>query len=251
VGEEKLLAPDLDARLREELGMPFLPTVFTLLSKHERYLRGAVDAFLAGPPAAIEEYGLRARRIGSEVAAAIVNTPWQTGTSARPIEALIDAYNQVNPPSLLFTLFLARGPAWTFRVMDPPLPEPPSGHDGDALLADVRACHGGFNIPGFWRELEAGWPDHVASAWALVRSLPASAGFSRARAALSSLAMERTVGATAPTPSQLGCSGAHAADIAKVLAFYAIVIPTMVIEIECLRHALALGAGDVSPGRGR
>lgn len=228
--------------------MPFLPTVFELLADHERYLRGAAEAFLASPPGAIGQYGLQARRIAAEAAAAMVDTGWQAGTSAQPIGALIDGYNQVNPPSLLFTLFLAREPTCSFRVMERPLPPPPGGHDGEALLADVRACHGEFNVPGFWRELEAGWPEHVASAWALVRGMPAVAGFARARTAVSSLAMEWIAGGAAPTPSELDCTAAQAADIARILSFYAIVIPTMVIEIESLRHALALGAGHVSPG---
>lgn len=85
--------------------------------------------------------------------------------------------------------------------MESPLPAPPPGHDAEALLADIRACHGGFNVPGFWRELAA------------------------------------------------GCAPDDAAELAKILSFSAVVIPTMVLEIECLRHALALGAGGGSGGR--
>lgn len=253
-----MLAPELDARLREELGMPFLPTVFTLLADHERYLRAATDAFLGGRFYSVEEGGRAARRIGWDAAALIVDAPVCVGSAARPIRALIEAYNQVNPPSLLFTVFLAPEPTSRFCVMEPPLPPPP-GHDGEALLADIEACHGGFNLPGFWRELAAGWPQHAASAWSLVRRLPAKAGFSRARAAVvslatSSLTTARTSRRVAPTPAEVGCSTAEAAEIARILSFYAIVIPTMIVEIECLRQALTLGtasAGGDSAGQGR
>lgn len=229
--------------------MPFLPTVFTLLADHDRYLRAAVDAFLERPPDGIEDHGLQVRRIASEAAAAMVDTPWQTGTSAQPIRALIDAYNQVNPPSLLFTLFLAREPTCSFRVMESPLPAPPPGHDAEALLADIRACHGGFNVPGFWRELAAGWPEQAASAWELVRRLPERNGFARAREAVRSLALQTIAGGGAPAPAELGCAPDDAVELAKILSSYAVVIPTMVLEIECLRHALALGVSGGSGGR--
>lgn len=234
------LPADLDARLRAELGMPFLPTVFTLLADHPEYLRVVTEAFLAQLSDALDEHTLAVRAIGTEAAATLVPTPWHVGPAAPSIVALTDSYNQVNPPSLLFTLFLSRSPIHPVRVMEPPLPEPPAAPDSGALLADIDACHGSFKIPGFWRELVAMWPRQAGTAWALVRRLPETEGFARAREAVRTLAHEKTPGGQVPAPSDVGCSAAQAEEIATILSFYAVVIPTMVVEIECLRHALAL-----------
>ncbi|MGN6169167.1 MAG: hypothetical protein ACTHQQ_13510 [Solirubrobacteraceae bacterium] len=232
----------LDARLRAELGMPFLPTVFTLLADHPTYLRVAAEAFLAHLPGGLDEHAQAVRSIGAAAAASLVSSPWQVGPAAPTIAALTDFYNQANPPSLLFTLFLLRTPTHALRVMEPRLPDPPAATDSEALLADIDVCHGNFKIPGFWRELVAKWPRPAACAWALVRRLPASKDFICAREAVRSHALEKTPGGSVPPPSAMGCSRAEAEEIANLLSFYAVVIPTMVVEIECLRHALALSA---------
>ena len=145
----------LDARLRAELGMPFLPTVFTLLADHPSYLRAATEAFLACLPDALNEHARVVRSIGFGAAASLVPDPWQVGSSASSIAALLDSYNEVNPPSLLFVLSLSPAPTRGLRVMEPPLPEPPAATDRNALLTDIDVCHGNFRIPGFWHELVA------------------------------------------------------------------------------------------------
>lgn len=237
---------DLDARLRAELGMPFLPTVFTLLAEHPSYLRAATEAFLARPPDALDEHARAVRSIGLRAAASLVPDPWPVGSSVSSIAALLDSYNEVNPPSLVFVLSLSPALTRGLRVMEPPLPEPPAATDSEALLTDIDVCHGNFKIPGFWRELVAGWPQQAARAWTLVRRLPESGDFARAREAVLSLALEKSVGGAVPAPSDVGCSPSQAAEIATILSFYAIVIPTMVLEIECLRYALELAAPSAS-----
>ncbi len=244
---EASVPPDLERRLGEGLGISFLPTVFILLTNHEPYLRAATEAFLARPPDAMQERAEEIRRLGSDAAERLIERPWRLDASARSISALIEAYNKVNPPSLLFTLFLWPRPTSSFRIMELPLPARPRRHDGGALLADIDACHGSFRLPGFWRELATSWPEHAASAWELVRALPRRAGFARACEGVRSLALRTLVGESAPAPATLGCGPGETAAIARILSFYAIVLPTMVIEIECLRHALALDAGGV-PG---
>jgi hypothetical protein len=236
------LPADLDARLRAELGLSFLPTVFTLLADHPSYVRVATEAFLAQLPGALDSHTRAARSIGETAAASLVRSPWQVGASAASIAALLDAYNEVNPPSLLFALSLSRTRTRDFRVMEPPMPRPPTETDGEALLADVDVCHGSFKVPGFWRELAAGWPRLAALAWALVRRLPESEDFARARDAIRLLALQEALKRAVPAPLDVGCSPAEAQEIATILSFYAVVIPTMVVEIECLRHALALAA---------
>jgi hypothetical protein len=222
--------------------MPFLPTVFALLADHPAYLRAATEAFLAQLPDALDEHARSARAIAAAAAPCLVPSPWQVGPAASSIAALIDSYNQVNPSSLSFTLWLSPTQTRRLPVMEPPLPKPPAAGDSEALLADIDICHGNFKVPGFWRELVARWPQHAASGWALVRRLPDNEGFARAREPVRSLALERTPGGAVPAPSDLGCSPTEAEEIARILSFYAVVIPTMVVEIECLRHALALAA---------
>jgi hypothetical protein len=230
--------------------MPFLPTVFTLLGEHPRYLRGVVDAFLAAPPERVEDHARACRRRGAEAAAAIVATPLDFGSAAPPIHALIDRYNQVNPPSLLFTLFLG-GRSSPPPVMAAPLPPAPAAAGPDALLADIRTCHGGFNVPGFWRELSAGWPEHAGAAWALVRGLPADGAFAAAVQAVAAASREALGGRLAPSPLEFGASCTQTRDIWRIAALYASVIPTMLVEIESLRRALlrAMPASESSLAR--
>lgn len=240
----------LNARLRAELGMPFLPTVFTLLADHPAFLRVATEAFLAQLPDALDEHARAVRSVGASAASALALSPWQVGPAAPSIAALIDSYNQVNPPSLLFTLWLSPAPTICSGVMEPPLPEPPAAADSEAQLADIDVCHGSFRVPGFWRELVARWPQQAAYAWALVRRLPENEAFARAREAVRSLALEKTPRGAVPAPTEMGCSPAQADQIARILSFYAVVIPTMLVEIECLRHALVLATapGDRALG---
>jgi hypothetical protein len=254
VTESSAVQADLDVRLRAELGMPFLPTVFTLLADHPTYLRLATESFLAQLPDALDEHARAVRAVGASAAPALALSAWEVGPAAPSIAALIDSYNQVNPPSLLFTLSLSRAPTIGSGVMEPPLPEPPPAADSEALLADIDVCHGGFKVPGFWRELVARWPRQAAFAWKLVRRLPENEGFARAREAVRLLALDKTPRGAVPAPSDMGCSRMEGEHIARILSFYAVVIPTMLVEIECLRHALALAvptAGHAPGARGR
>lgn len=234
-----------DARLRSELGMPFVPTVFALLGRHDRYLVAAMEAFVTPSLDTIEEHARMTRAIGSEAAAALVRTPLRAGSAGQAILELLDRYNEVNPRSLLVTTPLAHGLTLASRVMEQPLPPSSAGGGADSLLADVQACHGAFNVPGLWRELAAGWPEHAGAAWSLVRGLPRSEDFARARDAVLSLARATVAGRTGPRPADVSCAADEALEITQVLAWYQIVIPTMVVEIECLRRAFALGAETV------
>ena len=228
----------LAAELAGELGMPFLPTVFTLLADHESYLQSVLEAFLARLPGGVDEHARATRLIGARAAAALVEVPLPAGSEYQPIMELIDAYNQANPRSLLFTVFVARRASSPWRVMEPPLP---AHAPGDDLLADIKACHGGFMVPGFWRELAERWPGLAARAWSLVAPLAAGGPFAAARDEVHALAREAVVGSAA-TPEELGRTQTEANEIARIVSFYEIVIPTMVIEIECVRRALDLGA---------
>jgi hypothetical protein len=233
----------IDARLREELGMPFVPTVFQLLARHERYLIAATDALLDAAPADVTDHAARARQLGARAAASLVCEPLIAGAATQSIAALLVRYNEANARSLLLTTPMAGSLITTARVMEAPLPAPPSGSGADALLQDVRACHGHFNVPGLWRELAEGWPEPARRGWALVRRLPLAPDFAQGRQAVLELARDAVASRVAPTPREVGCSSQEVGEIEQILAWYQLVIPTMVVEIECLRRALALGVG--------
>ena len=233
----------IDARLRQELGMPFVPTVFRLLAQHERYLIAATDALLDAAPTDVTEHAAGARQLGARAAASLVREPLIAGAATQSIAALLVRYNEANARSLLLTTPMAGTLITPARVMEAPLPAPPSGSGADVLLEDVRACHGHFNVPGLWRELAEGWPEAARRGWALVRRLPLAPEFSQGRQAVLELARGAVAGRAAPTPLEIGCSAQEISEIEQILAWYQLVIPTMVVEIECLRRALELGVG--------
>jgi hypothetical protein len=53
---------------------------------------------------------------------------------------------------------------------------------------------------------------------------------------------EAGAGWTAPTPAVLGVDERGMREIERILGWFKIVIPTMVVEIECLRRAPAGGS---------
>jgi hypothetical protein len=222
--------------------MPFVPTVFTLLGRHQRYLAAALDALFAGPLPDVDTHASRTRRIGQAAAATLVRRPPRAQADAPAILALLERYNEANPRSLLVTTPLARDLARPSGVMESPLPAAPPGGDVDDVLADIRTCHGQFNLPGLWREFAHGWPGLLADAWLLVRALASASEFRSSRDAVLSLALETAAGCVAPSPADVGCDQREVLEINRILAWYQLVIATMIIEIECLRRAF--GAGD-------
>jgi hypothetical protein len=243
VAESQALAHVAD-RLRAELGMPFVPTVFRLLARHGRYLVAATDALLDTAPPGVAEHTARTRRIGARAVAFLVHEPLIAGEATEQIEALLVRYNEANPRSLLLTTPMAGTLITSARVMEPPLPPRPGGSGTDAVLADIRACHGDFNVPGLWRELAEGWPEVVGRGWDLVRRLPLQPEFARARQAVLALARDAMAGKAPPAPFDVGCSAQAVREIEQILGWYQLVIPTMIVEIECLRRALELGAEE-------
>jgi hypothetical protein len=242
----------VEARLRAELGMPFAPTVFQLLARHERYLTAAVDALLAGPLRGreiVEDHAARTREIAARAARSLVGEPLPAGGESGSIAALLERYNDANPRSLLLTTPMAGSLTTSVRVMEAPLPEPPGGSGAAALLGDVRACHGDFNVPGLWRELVAGWPLVAQLGWAIVRPLAGEPELGESRRRVLALAHDTVVGLVAPAPAAVGCGAEEARAIERILAWYQLVIPTMTVEIECLRRALELGSAECTRAR--
>jgi hypothetical protein len=233
----------IDVRLREQLGMPFVPTVFQLLARHGRYLIAAIDALLDTTPAGVEEHTVRIRQIGACAATSLVHESLIAVPATEQIEALLIRYNEANPRSLLLTTPMAGTLITSARVMEPPLPPPPGGSGTAALLEDVRACHGYVNVPGLWRELADGWPQVAVRGWELVRRLPLQPEFAQARLAVLAQARDAAAGKAAPTPAEVGCSAQEVREIEQILGWYQLAIPTMIVEIECLRRGLELGAG--------
>lgn len=227
---------DAYATIRRALGVPFVPTVYRMLARHERVLVAAVAALepllaseRAGP------YSEAARRRGASAARRLPGSALEAGDAQAAVLATLERYNRANPLNLLFSLALRpEGADWTPAVMGPP--PPPRGD----LLADVRACHGGFTVPGVWREL-AGRPELAAEAWGLVRPLAGSTELRTARDDVIALARAELASVSLPSAEALGYGPGDSAAIRGTLAWFPHGIATMVVEIEFLRHRLEAG----------
>jgi len=220
----------LYARLRELLDVSFVPTVFRMLALHESYLTAVVDALAA---TSAPRRAARARAcvaLAAGVATRLDPPPLDAGTDGPRVAALLDRYNVANPSGLLVLTALATGLEPARGVLEPPLPP----RAGRSLNDDVLACHGGFTVPGLWRELAHGWPALAEQAWSEIRALAEAPAFGAGRAELIALA----AGAIGP-----GELPAPPAEVERIVAWFARAIPSMVLEIECLRLALSRGSG--------
>lgn len=220
----------LYSRLRELLGVPFVPTVFRMLAVHEDYLAAVVDAASGTPAERRETYARRGVELAARVARQLEPGSVSAGEGAGAIRAVLDRYNVANPAGMLILAALSDGlePA---PVLVAPLPE----RAGRSLQDDVLMCHGGFTVPGLWRELAHGWPDVAERAWTEIRSLAQAPGFASGRDDLVALASEAIPATTFPRADV-------DPDVERIVTWFARAIPTMVLEIECLR--LALGPAD-------
>ena len=166
----------LYARLRELLGVPFVPTVFRMLAVHEDYLAAVVDAASATPAERRATYARRGVELAADVARQLDPGSVSAGEDTAAIQGVIERYNVANPAGMLILAALSDGlePA---RVLEAPLPE----RAGRSLQDDVLMCHGGFTVPGLWRELAHGWPDVAERAWTEIRSLAQTPRFASGR----------------------------------------------------------------------
>jgi hypothetical protein len=220
----------LYARLRDALEVPFIPTVFRILARHELYLAAAVDALTGGIDASTRHaFAQRARGVTRDALDAGTAVTLGTGGEYAEVVELLSRYNEANPRGMLVVRALARGVRPATGVMAPPLPTPVP-----ELLADVRACHGGFTVPGMWRELHARHPAVALEAWPAVRKLATTPGFAAARAAVMALADEAMASVTPPRPAELVADPTAVAEIEEILAWFSVGIPSMVVEIEYL-----------------
>jgi hypothetical protein len=223
-------------RVRGALGVPFVPTVFRMLARHERYLAAAIDSLR---PVLDDRRG---RELSARIRAIAAEAPAAAGIGVVPpwcdrgaLDALIDRYNEANPRSLVLVRVLAREVPAVAGVMQPPLPQ----RAPHALLEEILACHGGLTVPGLWRELDAISPERAAAAWAAVRDAAHTSAFARAVREVIAAGDEAGAGCAAPTPAALGVDEHGSLEIERILGSFKILIPTMVVEIECLRRAFA------------
>ena len=146
---------------------------------------------------------------------------------------LLARYNDANAMGLLVIRALARGVPPVAGVM-----ERTPAATFDDLLEDIRAAHGGVTVPGLWRELHHGWPSLAAASWTQVRRLAGRDEFHTTRARVTAIADHAVAAVPAPSPDELAdAKGAEA--IKRILGAFQILIPTMIVEIEWLRAAVA------------
>jgi len=160
------------------------------------------------------------------------------GADAPRVAALLERYNVANPSGLLVLTALAVGLQPARGVLEPPLPP----RAGRGVEDDVLACHGGFTVPGLWRELAHGWPALAERAWNEMRSLAEAPRFATGRTELVALAADAIAPGELPAPAAV-LTGHDAGEVERIVAWFARAIPSMVLEIECLRLALSRGSG--------
>jgi len=227
-------------RLRGALGVGFVPTVFRMLACHERYFVAAIETVAPlldrgrGQQLAAQVRAIAAHAAETAVIASLPASPGPV-----TLAPLLDRYNDANPRSLVLVRVLARDVAAAAGVMQPPLPP----RSPDALLEEIRACHGGLTVPGLWRELYAISPQRAAAAWVAARDAAPTAAFSRALTDIIAVADTAGAGCVPPTPADLAVDEREAREIERILGWFKIVIPTMIVEIECLRRAFAGAIG--------
>lgn len=233
------------ARLREMLGVEFVPTVHRMLGMHEEYLTAATESvgdLMAGSSG--DEFAARARDMAHQAALSFPEVSISAGGDAEAINAMLDRYNRANPLNLLFTrAMLPEGPADGGKVMGSRLDQPIDFADPEAVLADVEAAHGGFVKPGLWREL-AEFPGVLTDSWLAVRALAGLPAFQEARSGLLEAASKAAADVAAPVPRDLGISDEEAASIDEILTWFTHGISSMVVEIEYLRYVINDKPGD-------
>lgn len=245
---EDQAGPDLArtySRLREMLGVGFVPTVHRMLGVHEVYLTAATESIgdlIAGDTGEI--FAIRAREMAGQAALSFPEASIPPGADGEAIHAMFDRYNRANPLNLLFTrALLPNGPDDAGKVMGSRQDRPTSFADPEAVLADVEAAHGGFVKPGLWREL-AEFPGVLTESWLAVSPLAELPAFQDARSALLDAANSAAADVVPPAPLELGLSEEEAASIETILTWFTRGISAMVVEIEYLRHVTNDRPGD-------
>jgi hypothetical protein len=227
----------LYARLRELLDVAFVPTVFRMLAVHEGYLAAVVDALAKTSAPRRAAHARACVELAARVAAQLDPPALDAGADAPRVAALLDRYNVANPSGLLVLTALATGLRPARGVLEPPLP----ARAGRGLEDDVLACHGGLTVPGLWRELAHGWPALAERGWDEIRALAEAPRFATGRTELVALAAGAIGPGDLPAPATV-LTGDVAAEVERIVAWFARAIPTMVLEIECLRLALSRGS---------
>ena len=227
----------LYSRLREALRTPFVPTVFRMLAIHEDYFAAVVDALSATSAERRRLYARRCLELASDVATQLHPRPLSAGEHTAAIATLIARYNAVNPNGLLVLTAMSAGLDEPEGVLTAPLPQ----RSGRALDDDILACHGGFTVPGLWRELSHGWPDIAERAWTEVRALAESPRFATGRTELLDLAAGALPSDRFPRPAAAIADPDAARDVERIVSWFSRTIPTMMLEIECLRLAFDAG----------
>ncbi|MBK5116333.1 MAG: hypothetical protein JJE23_05360 [Thermoleophilia bacterium] len=239
------------SRLREMLGVGFVPTLYRMLGVHESYLAAAADSIeglIEGGGG--EAFAVGARGLAGRAAADFPAASIQLGREADPINAMFERYNRANPRNLLVArALLPAGPDDAGGVMGPRENGPTSFADQEAVLVDVEAAHGGFVRPGLWREL-AEFPEVLTEAWLAVSPLGDVPAFQDARASILSAATSAAADVDPPDPRELGLGGEAVRSIEATLSWFTRGISAMIIEIEYLRR-ITHGPNDPSLGKER
>lgn len=217
------------AQVRSILGVPFVPTIYRMAAMHESVFVKALGR-LAPVLNVQRERGFIFET--ERVARQALKSPREGrfgGELDLQSSRLIERYSTANPLNLLFALgLLGTGVVEWPSVMSPPLPA--RSHD---IYTDIRNCHGGVTIPGFWRELGQN-PELLELVWSATRAQAEHGGFDAARRAVLEFGAETI--RSAEVGALLSDISLEAAEqIHQLLGWFPTGIATMIAETEWLK----------------
>lgn len=218
------------SKIREQLGVPFVPTIYRILAQCPEPFVAAVDALedvvmLAEQTDFSRRVRLRARAALSESKCCF---PDALQIPAR-FETVMGDYSAANPIGLMFSLsIVGRQSRPIIGVMDSTMP--PSGEID--ISADIIACHGDVILPGFWRDAMT-FPEVVQDLWSCTRTHALEGHFERAREFVLSFASETMSGTVAGGIAE-NLRPMIPSDLMEILAWFPTGISTMIVEVEWL-----------------
>jgi len=221
-------------QIREQLGVPFVPTIYRILAQCPEPFDRAVDA-LAEVVDVVDQTNF-AIRVREHARLVLAETsccrPLDADFPSR-FEAVMEGYAAANPIGLMFSLSIVGLPVHPHPgVMDATIPASPTGD----LREDIVACHGDMILPGFWRDTME-WPTLAQRLWLSVRTHAREGNLERARISILDFAKE-TASGTAFDAMAEELRPLMPADLIEILEWFPTGISTMIAEVEWLMESL-------------
>ncbi len=220
-------------RIRQILGVPFVPTIYRMLAVDPFSLEiawfAAEPVVLAALDSGIDENLRQCARtsiLTQEGRVEPILSDLATEISTN-IVSVIARYRAANPLNLIASLAVLGHDAPTNPgVMESPLPM-----RGPTVLEDIRTCHGDIVTPGLWRELKD-WPLVQSRLWAKVRDAGSAGHIAQGRDEVLRAARQFVERMTTVSPTKLDERAQPFCT--RVLEWFPAGVSSMIVEGELL-----------------